>query len=126
MDTIEELKGMGLPSTLSLGFSCSTRPMRLQTLSSGRSSDDARFGSDGPLYSHIGHVLSANGVTRRRYRVWNTRTPLRPRLTSFRSSSSMTPTLCFSFFAQPHDQLSCFSGLPPVNNGNDAAAGFLM
>jgi len=65
VDTIEELKGTGFPSTLSLGFSCSTRPRRLQTSSSGGSSGYAQFGSEGPLYNHIGRVLSANCVTRR-------------------------------------------------------------
>ena len=66
MDTTEALNGMGFPTTVSLGLNYSTRLRRLQTSSSGRSSGDARFGSDGPLYIHIGHVLSTNGTTRRR------------------------------------------------------------
>ena len=80
---IKELKGMGLPSTLSLGLSYNTQPMRLQTSSSGRSSGDAWSRSDRPLYSHIGRVLSANGTTWRWYTVWNTHTPLRPCFMSF-------------------------------------------
>ena len=36
------------------------------------------------------------------------------------------PTLCFSLWAQPCDQLSYFFGLPPVNAGNGASTGFLM
>ena len=61
--TIEALNGMGFPTTVSLGLSCSTRPTRLQISSSGSSSGDARSESDRPPYIHIGCVLSANGVT---------------------------------------------------------------
>ena len=39
--------------------------------------------SDEPLYLHISRALSTNGATRWWYRVWNTRTPSRPRRTSF-------------------------------------------
>ena len=63
--TIEALNGMGFPTTVSPGLSCSTRPMQLQISSSGSSSDDVRSRSDRPPYIHIGWVLSANGVTRR-------------------------------------------------------------
>ena len=65
MGTIEALNGMGFPSTISPVLSYSTRPMRLQISSSGRSFGDTRFGSDRPSYFHIGCVLSANGATRR-------------------------------------------------------------
>ena len=66
VDAIEALSGMGFPTTVSLGLSCSTRPTRLQTSPSGNSSDDTLFGSDRPPYSQIGRVLSANGAIRRR------------------------------------------------------------
>ena len=35
-------------------------------------------------------------------------------------------TFFFSRREQPHDQLSCFSGLSSVNVGNGASVGFLM
>ena len=45
---------------------------------------------------------------------------------SFQSSSSMASTLCLSVWAQPHDQLFCFTGLLPVNAENGAPTGFLI
>ena len=62
--TIEALNGMGFPTTVSSGLSYNTRPIRLWISSSDRSSGDTWSGSNGPLYNHIGHVLSANGMTR--------------------------------------------------------------
>ena len=83
-----------------------------------------RSGSIGPEYSHIGRVLSTSGVTQW-WKVWNTRTPLRPCCTSFWSSASMIPSL-FYRLEGPHDQLSRLSGLLPVNDGNGASVGFRM
>ena len=108
-----------------MALSCSTRSNRLQTSSFANSSDDMWSRSIGPVYIHIGRVLSASGVTQRWKKVWNTRTPSSPYFTSFWSSTSMIPSL-FCWLEGPHDQLSRLSVLLMVNGGNGASVGFRM